>query len=104
MIVDAIKTVIDNNHLTRSEAEMVMNAVMSGEATPAQIAALITALRMKGETVDEISGFATVMREKASRIRPNVVEMVDTCGTGGDQLHTFNIPSTIAITSVSSRS
>ncbi|MBE0447505.1 MAG: anthranilate phosphoribosyltransferase [Actinobacteria bacterium] len=96
MLVNAIKTVTDNKHLTRKEAEQVMNAVMSGEATPAQIAALITALRMKGETVDEISGFATVMREKASRISPKVVELVDTCGTGGDQLHTFNISTTVA--------
>ncbi|HZD59932.1 MAG TPA: anthranilate phosphoribosyltransferase [Anaerolineae bacterium] len=96
MLIDAIKTVTDNKHLTREEAERVMNAVMSGEATPAQIAALITALRMKGETVDEISGFATVMMDKANRIRPKVVDLVDTCGTGGDQLHTFNISTTVA--------
>jgi len=96
MIIDAIKTVIDNKHLTKAEAEQVMNVIMSGEATPAQIAALITALRMKGETVDEISGFATTMRNKASRISPRVIELVDTCGTGGDQLHTFNISTTVA--------
>ncbi len=96
MIVDAIKQVIDNKHLTMDEAEQVMDIIMSGEATPAQIASFITALRMKGETVDEISGFAKVMREKASRITPEVVDIVDTCGTGGDQLHTFNISTTAA--------
>lgn len=96
MVVEAIKTVIENKHLTRDKAEQVMDAIMSGEATPAQIASLITALRMKGETVDEISGFAKVMRDKASRIKPNVVQIVDTCGTGGDQLHTFNISTTVA--------
>ncbi|MDI6817033.1 MAG: anthranilate phosphoribosyltransferase [Actinomycetota bacterium] len=96
MIVQAIKTVIDRDDLTRDEAEQVMKVIMNGEATPAQIASLITALRMKGETVDEISGFAKVMRDKASRIQPKVVEIVDTCGTGGDQQHTFNISTTVA--------
>ena len=96
MIVEAIKAVIDRGNLTRDEAEQVMEVMMSGEATPAQIASFITALRMKGETVDEISGFAKVMRDKASRIKPKVVEMIDTCGTGGDQQHTFNISTTVA--------
>ncbi len=96
MIVDAIKQVIENKHLTMDEAEQVMDMIMSGEATPAQIASFITALRMKGETVDEISGFAKVMRQKASRIAPEVVDIIDTCGTGGDQLHTFNISTTAA--------
>ncbi|MCL6471785.1 MAG: anthranilate phosphoribosyltransferase [Firmicutes bacterium] len=96
MITQAIQTVIENKHLTMEEAERVMDVIMSGDATPAQIASLITALRMKGETVDEISGFAKTMREKASRISPEVVDIVDTCGTGGDQLHTFNISTTSA--------
>ncbi|MDI6717079.1 MAG: anthranilate phosphoribosyltransferase [Actinomycetota bacterium] len=96
MLVDAIRKVVENQHLTREEAELAMDEIMSGEATPAQIASFITALRMKGETVDEISGFAKVMREKASRINPNVEGIVDTCGTGGDQLHTFNISTTAA--------
>lgn len=96
MLVKAIKTVVDSKNLTRDEAEQVMDAIMSGEATQAQIASLITALRMKGETIDEISGFAKVMRDKASRIEPNVVNIVDTCGTGGDQQHTFNISTTVA--------
>jgi len=96
MIVDAIKTVIDNHHLTMDEAEQAMDMIMSGEATPAQIAAFITALRMKGETVDEISGFAKTMRNKASRIVLESADVVDTCGTGGDQLDTFNISTTAA--------
>ncbi|HCG99766.1 MAG TPA: anthranilate phosphoribosyltransferase [Actinobacteria bacterium] len=96
MIVQAIKTVIDREDLTRDEAEQVMEVMMSGEATSAQIASFITALRMKGETVDEISGFAKVMRDKASRIQPKVIEIVDTCGTGGDQRNTFNISTTVA--------
>ncbi|MDP2211040.1 MAG: anthranilate phosphoribosyltransferase [Candidatus Aquicultor sp.] len=96
MIVQAIKAVIDRVDLTRDESEQVMEVMMSGEATPAQIASFITALRMKGETVDEISGFAKVMRDKASRIQPKVVEIVDTCGTGGDQRNTFNISTTVA--------
>ncbi|NCO65696.1 MAG: anthranilate phosphoribosyltransferase [Candidatus Aquicultor secundus] len=96
MLVEAIKKVIDNKDLTRDEAERVMDVIMNGEATQAQIASLITALRMKGETVDEISGFAKVMRDKASRIKPDVVDIVDTCGTGGDQQHTFNISTTVA--------
>ncbi|MHB8842089.1 MAG: anthranilate phosphoribosyltransferase [Candidatus Aquicultor sp.] len=96
MVVEAIKTVIDSKDLTRDEAERVMDIIMSGEATQAQIASFITALRMKGETVDEISGFAKVMRDKARRITPDVVDIVDTCGTGGDQQHTFNISTTVA--------
>jgi anthranilate phosphoribosyltransferase len=64
---------------------------MSGLCTDAQIAAFLVALRLKGETVDEITGCAKVMREKASRINPKVYPLVDTCGTGGDQSNTFNI-------------
>src|SRR5690606_41480818 len=68
-----------------------MEAIMEGEATPAQIAAFITALRIKGETVDEIAGCARVMREKAAKITPRRTPLVDTCGTGGDGANTFNI-------------
>ncbi|HEY3373524.1 MAG TPA: anthranilate phosphoribosyltransferase [Candidatus Aquicultor sp.] len=96
MLVEAIKAVSDNRHLTKDQAEKVMNEIMGGEATPAQIASLLTAMRMKGETVDEISGFAKSMRDNACRIHPNVVEIVDTCGTGGDQAFTFNISTTVA--------
>jgi anthranilate phosphoribosyltransferase len=96
MIVEAIKKVVENENLSRPEAVEVMNQIMSGGATDAQIAALITGLRMKGETVDEISGFAEVMRAKAVAITPKAGGLVDTCGTGGDLSHTFNISTTAA--------
>jgi len=96
MIREAISKVIDNQDLTQEEAIDAMNEIMSGEATPAQIACFITALRMKGETVDEITGCARVMREKATRIIPKSELLVDTCGTGGDISHTFNISTTAA--------
>lgn len=96
MLAEAIKSVVDSKDLSMDQAEQVMAEIMSGEATPAQISCILTALRMKGETVDEISGFAKAMRDKASRIYPDVTEIVDTCGTGGDQLHTFNISTTVA--------
>jgi len=98
----AILTAVDGRDLTRENATATMNAIMSGEATNAQIACLLTALRLKGETVNEITGFATVMRDKVTRIHVRPAEsgrrapaVLDTCGTGGDGLHTFNI-STIA--------
>ncbi len=73
-----------------------MREIMQGEATDAQIAAYITALRMKGETVEEITGSARVMREKAVPIKLDARYQVDTCGTGGDMAHTFNISTTAA--------
>jgi anthranilate phosphoribosyltransferase len=79
-----------------AEAEAVMREIMQGEATDAQISAYITALRMKGETVEEITGSARVMREKAVPIRLDARYQVDTCGTGGDMAHTFNISTTAA--------
>jgi anthranilate phosphoribosyltransferase len=90
MIKEAISKVIQNQNLTQDEMVTVMNEIMSGAATPAQIASFITALRIKGETVDEITGGALVMRQKATKINVSG-EVVDTCGTGGDGLHTFNI-------------
>ncbi len=71
-----------------------MTEIMDGEATPAQVASFITALRMKGETVEEITGFVRVMREKSVKVRPKAVDLLDTCGTGGDKLDTFNISTT----------
>ncbi len=73
-----------------------MREIMQGEATDAQIAAYITALRMKGETVEEITGSARVMREKAVHVKLSAPYQVDTCGTGGDMAHTFNISTTAA--------
>lgn len=96
MIKEAISKVVAGGGLTEMEAEAVMREIMQGEATDAQIAAYITALRMKGETVDEITGSARVMREKAVRIRLDAEYQVDTCGTGGDMSHTFNISTTAA--------
>ena len=73
-----------------------MNQIMSGEATDAQIGAFLIALRCKGESVDEVAGFAAVMREKATRITGGSEPLVDTCGTGGDGSGTFNISTTVA--------
>ena len=95
-----IRQAIDKlvNRLDLSETEMieVMNQIMTGEATPLQVAAFLTALRMKGETVDEITGAARVMREKAHRVGVGAGTVLDTCGTGGDQKGTFNISTTAA--------
>lgn len=96
MILSAIQKVVDGQHLTEQETVDTMNEIMSGEATPAQIACFITALRMKGETIEEITGAARVMREKATRIHTKHPLVVDTCGTGGDGSHTFNISTTAA--------
>ncbi|MHB9037986.1 MAG: anthranilate phosphoribosyltransferase [Armatimonadota bacterium] len=94
MIREAIKKVVEGVNLTQEEAVLAMTEIMDGEATPAQVACLITAMRMKGETVDEITGFVRVMREKAVRVRPKCETLLDTCGTGGDKLDTFNISTT----------
>jgi anthranilate phosphoribosyltransferase len=96
MIREAIETVVSGRSLSFEAAAEVMEAVMSGEATPAQIAAFITALRLKGETVDEISGLASVMRAKAVPVRVSP-PLIDTCGTGGDNSQTFNISTAVAL-------
>ena len=83
------------NHLTQEQAKQVMTQIMSGQASDAQIGAYLVALRMKGETVDEIAGSAQAMREKALAI-PISGTVVDTCGTGGDASGTFNISTTAA--------
>jgi anthranilate synthase/phosphoribosyltransferase len=92
----AIARVASGGSLGEAEAYAVMNQVMDGDATPSQISALITGMRMKGETVDEVVGFARAMREHATPVRPRVSGYIDTCGTGGDGLHTFNISTTTA--------
>ncbi len=96
MIKEAIAKIVSNVNLTEAEAETVMREIMQGEATDAQIASYITALRLKGETVDEITGSARVMREKAVHVKLTAPYQVDTCGTGGDMAHTFNISTTAA--------
>jgi len=96
MIKEAIAKVVTGTSLSEAEAEGVMREIMQGEATDAQISAYITSLRMKGETVEEITGSARVMREKAVHIKLEAPYQVDTCGTGGDMSHTFNISTTVA--------
>lgn len=97
MLKQAIQKIAANKDLTREEASMAMDVIMQGQATPAQIAAFITALRMKGETVEEISGCAAKMREHAVNIYPQCPNLVDTCGTGGDLAGTFNISTVSAL-------
>jgi anthranilate phosphoribosyltransferase len=96
MIKETIKKLTERQDLTGDEATAAMNEIMSGDATPAQVAAFLIAMRMKGETVDEITGCARVMREKATRLNPKRRPLVDTCGTGGDGSNTFNISTTAA--------
>lgn len=95
-IQEAIAQIADRRDLSRAEAEEIMGSLMRGEGTPAQIGALLIALRMKGETVDEITAFASVMRQMATRIECSRTPLVDTCGTGGDRSGTFNISTTAA--------
>ncbi len=96
-IQQAIAKVVLGQSLTRTETSSVMAQVMDGETTPAQIASLITGLRMKGETIEEITGFAQTMRAKALRVDTMHDGLLDTCGTGGDGRHTFNISTASAI-------
>src|SRR2546425_2865049 len=92
----ALAAVVDGRALSLDEARDAMGAVMDGEATPAQLAALLVALRMRGETIEELAGFATAMRERVLRVdAPEGT--IDTCGTGGDHSGTFNISTTAAL-------
>ena len=96
MIKEAIEKATMKTDLPEAEMMAAMDEIMEGVATPAQIASLITALRMKGETVEEVSGAARIMRQKATRINACSSTIIDTCGTGGDKLNTFNISTTAA--------
>jgi len=96
MIREAIGRIIGGEDLAERAMMDVMSEIMGGEATPAQIGAFITALRMKGETVAEVTGAARVMRQRATRIDARSSVVVDTCGTGGDGMNTFNISTTAA--------
>ena len=107
IITEALRTLVDKKDLSRIEAAAAMEAIMSGAATNAQIAAFLTALRMKGETVEELIGFAQVMRQKAVRVKTHGEEvaaltgtdremLIDTCGTGGDAAGTFNVSTATA--------
>ncbi|MFZ5632704.1 MAG: anthranilate phosphoribosyltransferase [Bacillota bacterium] len=97
MIREAIKKVVSGGNLDQEEAGSVMELIMDGEASPAQIAALLIAMRLKGETVEEITGFARVMRSKALPVHTGHRTVVDTCGTGGDGVNTFNISTAAAL-------
>jgi anthranilate phosphoribosyltransferase len=107
LITEAIKKTVDRVDLTAEEAESVLEQIMTGECTDAQIASLLTALRMKGETVAELTGFARVMRRKAARVQPRMnvsaeigdterEALIDTCGTGGDVSGSFNVSTATA--------
>ena len=96
MIVAAISKLVEEQDLSEDEAAQAMRQIMEGGATPAQIAAFLIALRLKGETVSEITGCARIMREKATHIQAPYAHVIDTCGTGGDGAQTFNISTTAA--------
>ena len=96
MIKAVLGTLVEAKNLQEKEAKQVMGEIMEGKATPAQIASFLTALRMKGETVAEITGFARAMLEKVDAFSIKIDTLVDTCGTGGDSLNTFNISTVVA--------
>lgn len=97
MIKAVLGTLVEAINLKEEEARQVMGEIMEGKATPAQIASFLTALRMKGETVAEITGFARAMLKKVDAFSIKIDTLVDTCGTGGDSLNTFNISTAVAL-------
>jgi len=97
VIQQALAQLLEGRNLSRSEARTVMGSIMSGEATPAQIAGFLIALRAKGETTDEIAGCAEAMREHMLPVRPRRADLVDTAGTGGDGAKTINISTAAAL-------
>ena len=97
MIQDALARLLDGQDLSRDEARQVMDTIMSGDATPGQIGGFLVALRLKGETADEIAGSAEAMRAHAIGVHPRREDLVDTAGTGGDGGRTFNISTAAAL-------
>ena len=95
-IQSAIRHVTEKDNLSRSDMRTVMNSIMTGQCSPAQIAGFLIGLRMKGETIDEITAAAEVMREIATPVKVRQDYLIDTCGTGGDGANTFNISTTAA--------
>ena len=95
-IQQAIQHILDGKDLESSQMQQVMHAVMSGECTPAQIAGFLIGLRMKGESVEEITAAAEVMRDLSNKVNVSKEHLIDTCGTGGDSANTFNISTTSA--------
>jgi anthranilate phosphoribosyltransferase len=96
MIQQAVAALLDGKDLTRAQTAEVMGEIADGGATPAQVGAFLAALRVKGETVEEIAGAAEVMRARVDRVHVDRAVFVDTCGTGGDGRNTFNISTTAA--------
>ncbi len=97
MIQEALSRLLDGRDLSQDEARGVMGTIMDGEATPAQIGGFLVALRLKGETADEIAGCAEAMREHVLAVKPRRDDLVDTAGTGGDGARTFNISTAAAL-------
>lgn len=97
MIQDALAKLLDGEDLSRDESRRVMDSIMAGGATPAQIGGFLVALRLKGETADEIAGAAEAMRDHVVPVRPKRDDLVDTAGTGGDGGRTFNISTAAAL-------
>lgn len=93
---EILSKLVDGNNLTKEEAMHAQELILTGQATPAQIACFLTALRIKGETLDELTGLATVLRDKAQTISPKLDHYVDFVGTGGDCTYSFNISTTSA--------
>ena len=91
MIQDSIKQLISKKSLTKTQAQQVMNEIMSGEVTGSQFGAFVTSLMLKGETANEVAGLATSMREHSLKVSVSEKIILDTCGTGGDNSNTFNI-------------
>lgn len=96
MIQNILQKVMNRQNLEREEARSVMDALMSGEFNDAQIAAFLVAMRMKGETTAEVTGFAEAMRSKATPVKTRHADAIDVCGTGGDGKHTFNISTIVS--------
>jgi anthranilate phosphoribosyltransferase len=96
MLKEQLRKVVDGHDLSADEAAAVMRLIMEGEAPPVQVSGLLVALRMKGETPEELTGFARVMREKVVRVECTRRPLLDTCGTGGDSIKTFNISTAVA--------
>lgn len=93
----AMERLLDQQELTEEAVNILIGSVMDGETSPAQTAALLTALRIKGETESEIAGAARAMHDRAAKLRPTRTGLLDTCGTGGDEHHTFNISTATAL-------
>ena len=96
MLREHIRRAVEGQHLTREQAAAAVDAMLEGTVPASQMAALLVALRMKGETPEEITGAAEALRRRAQRVEVSLDRLIDTCGTGGDNAHTFNISTTAA--------